>query len=205
MSDAPLPQWGTLQAYTVQSQQAELGLRPAFSSLLMVHNTIRRSGHPRPSRHYQEQQRETRRLLDLPIAMHYIALLSLQAQLEAEFVQAWGFTLDLDGRALELKQLAAQTCRGFDHCTCYSEPRTGAHIVVTQPYLPTEQAVQILTERLTIVPWLRPEIIPAPEWAFYYPGWATLTIVKFPEGYEKLMKPWSRLWSEAAEAALNLN
>ena len=101
--------------------------------------------------------------------------------------------------------MAAVACRGFDHCTCYFEPQTNAHVVVTQPYLEPAAAGELLTRGLTVVDRIKPEIIPAPEWAFYYPGHATLVVVKFPPGYRKILKALHRLWSPAAQWSLTRN
>ena len=141
-----------------------------------------------PRKHYQQQQHELWRLLEVAGGSTHNSGLSIAEQLEAEFVEAWGFSGDIDGVSLEMKMMAARNCEGFDHCTCYYESETGSHVVVTQPYLWPGEAVELLRRGLIVGVRIRPEIIAAPEWAFYYPGHATLIVVKFPPGYESILK-----------------
>jgi hypothetical protein len=164
---------------------------------------------PVPSRHYRDWQRELWRRLEVPDGSNRNAALSIEEELEAEFVHAWGFSDDTDGRSLEMKMMAARHWDGsehcFDHCTCYYESETESHVVVTQPYLETGEAVELLTRGLVVPDRVQPGIIAAPEWAFYYPVHATLIVVRFPPGYERILKALDRLWSPAAQWGLTRN
>jgi hypothetical protein len=149
---------------------------------------------PTPSPRFIEQQRLCQRLLDIPGGSGTNAASSPKEQLEAEFVQAWGFTHEREEQALEMKMMAAKRSLAFDHCTWYYEPATGAYVVVTQPYLETQEAIDEILDALTVEGWMKPEVLGAPEWAFYYPGHATLVVVKLPPGFEKVLKIFDRLW-----------
>ncbi len=159
---------------------------------------------PAPSKDFIERQRELQRLLDLRGETRTAAL-SLEEELEGYFVSAWGFSPDIGGHAREMKMMAGRACDGFDHCTFYYDPATKAQVVVTQPYVDAEEVVEEMTRGLTLGNWATPEIIAAPEWAFYYPGRATLVIVKFPRGYKSILSALDRLWSPAAKASLRCN
>lgn len=164
---------------------------------------------PAPSRPYQERQRELWRLLEVRGGSTRNAGLSIAEELEAEFVQTWGLSGDDDGQSEEMKMLAARHYDGaehcFDHCTCYYETETGSHVVVTQPYMETGEAVELLTHGLVVPGQVQPGIIPAPEWAFYYPVHATMIVLKFPPGYERVLEALAKLWSPAAQASLTRN
>jgi hypothetical protein len=56
-----------------------------------------------------------------------------------------------------------------------------------------------------VVGQLEPGVMAAPEWAFYYPGHATLIVVKFPPGYERILRALDRLWSPATPRGLKHN
>jgi hypothetical protein len=135
---------------------------------------------PGPSKHYEKQQRQLRRLLDIGGGATRNAALSIEEQLEAEFVRDWGLSADIDGVSLRMKMIAAKSRGGFDHWTCYYERETRSEVVVTQPYLEPGEAVELLTRGLSVNGGAQPRIIEASEWAFYYPGEATLIVVKFP-------------------------
>jgi hypothetical protein len=49
-----------------------------------------------------------------------------------------------------------------------------------------------LTESLSLAD-RKPDIIPAHEWGFYYPNYATLVVVKFPRSYETILRALNRL------------
>ena len=104
-----------------------------------------------------------------------------------------------------MKMRAARNCPGFDHCTCYYESETKSHVVVTQPYLQTGEAVELLARGLVVPGQPEPGIIAAPEWAFYYPVHATMIVVKFPPEYERILEALARLWSPAAHLSLPHN
>ena len=57
---------------------------------------------PVPSKYYQERQRELRRLLEIPNGAARNAALSIEEELEAEFVHAWNLSDDADGVSLEV-------------------------------------------------------------------------------------------------------
>ena len=144
-------------------------------------------------------------MLEVPGGSTRSAALSIEEELEAEFVRAWALSDDADGVSLEMKMMAARNCSGFDHCTCYYESETRSHVVVTQPYLEPGEAVELLTRGLIVGDRIQPGIIAAPEWAFYYPGRATLVVLKFPPGYERILRSLDRLWSPAAQWTLMHN
>ncbi len=164
---------------------------------------------PGPSKHYRERQDELWRLLEVRGGGTLNAALSIKEQLEAEFVQAWGLSRDADGQSLEMKRLAARHWDGaehcFDHCTCYYEVATRSHVVVTQPYCNTGEVIESLTRGLVVPGQVKPGIIAAPEWAFYYPREVTLVVLKFPPGYERVLRALARLWSPAAQRSLKCN
>ncbi len=147
----------------------------------------------RPSLRYLHQQMLVRWLLDMPSGAGLALARSLQEQMEAEFIRAWGLLADEHEHALDMQRLAAWSCDGFDHCTYYLDPDTQARVVVTQPYLDASEVVETLTEGLVLPNRKGPQILAAPEWAFYYPGWATLVMIKFPRGYERVLKALNRL------------
>jgi len=165
----------------------------------MNHTTI-----PIRSEHYIQQQLVLARLLDLPDGQGRIPALSIEEELEAEFALAWGLSPDHSEPTLEIGWLADTLSRGFDHCTYYYEPKTTAHVVVTQPYLEPREAVELLTETLSLGDH-KPDIIPAHEWGFYYPNHATLVVVKFPPGYETILHALHRLRSQDAQSDLGHN
>lgn len=164
---------------------------------------------PVPSKEYQKRQRELWRLLEVPDGAARNAAMSVADQLEAEFVHAWGLSDDSDGVSLDMKMMAARNCNSFDHCfdhcTCYYEGETKSHVVVTQPYRKPGEVVESLTRSLVVPGQVEPWIIVAPEWAFYYPRHATMIVVKFPPGYERILKAIDRLWSPAAQWSLTRN
>jgi hypothetical protein len=149
---------------------------------------------PTPSPRFIQQQRQYQLLQDIPGGWATIAAASLEEQLEEEFVRAWGFTRHREEQALEMKMMAAKRSTAFDHCTWYYEPATSAYVVVTQPYLETQEAIDCISAALTVERWIKPEVLGAPEWAFYYPGHATLVVVKLPPGFEKVLQILDRLW-----------
>jgi hypothetical protein len=77
--------------------------------------------------------------------------------------------------------------------------------VVTQPYLETVEVVESLRHSLVVPGQAEPGIIAAPEWAFYYPGSATLIVVKVSPEYEPVLRVLDRLWSPAAGSRLKEN
>ncbi len=164
---------------------------------------------PVPSSRYQMWQRELWRLHEFSGGTARNAVLSIEEQLETEFMHAWGFSDENEEQAYEMEMMARRNCRrsagGFDHCTCYFEPETKSHIVVTQPYARTSRVVESLTRNLTLLDEMKPEIIAAPEWAFYYPGRATLVLLKFPPRYGTVLEALDRLWSPGAKWSLSDN
>jgi hypothetical protein len=162
-----------------------------------------------PSQHYRERQHELWRLFEVRDGSTLNAGLSIQEELEAEFAHAWGLSCDPDGALHEMKMMAARNCNTFehcfDHCTCYYEAETKSCVVVTQPYLEPGEVVESLTHSLVVPGQVEPGIIAAPEWAFYYPGHATMIVVKFPPGYERVLRALDRLWSPAAQWGLKYN
>lgn len=164
---------------------------------------------PAPSKRFRARQCEVWRLLEVPNGLMRNAALSIAEELEAEFVHAWGLVSDTDGASLDMKMMAARNCDNFqhcfDHCTCYYEAKNRSHVVVTQPYRQPGEAVELLRQGLVIPGKVEPEIIAAPEWAFYYPFYATLIVVKFPPGYERILKAINRLWSPTAQWSLDRN
>lgn len=128
----------------------------------------------------------------------------IRKQLEEEFMDA--FQLAPDGLGAT-QRLADSVCaltrtRGervgcLDHCSYYTGQ--GDFVVVTQPYGNHADAAEEL-ESLTLDERTAPEIIPATEWAFYYPGHADLFVLKFPCHYaralakikETLAEGWTR-------------
>jgi len=85
---------------------------------------MKQSVNPIRSEHYQQRQRELERVLEVADGSKRNAALSLQEELEAEFVEAWSFSGDSDRRSLEMRQMAALHCGGFDHCSYYYESIT---------------------------------------------------------------------------------
>jgi hypothetical protein len=181
------------------------GPKGAFANLTMSKALPTQSMKPVPSGYYRQRQAEFWRLCEIADGTARNAILSIQEELEAEFVRAWGLSDDTRGQSLEMKMMAARNCDGFDHCTFYYEAKTGSHVVVTQPYLEPAEVVEWLTNGLVVRGQIKPGIIAAPEWAFYYPGYATLIVVKFPPGYERILRALARLWSPAARSSLARN
>ncbi len=146
-----------------------------------------------PSKEYQRKRHAVWRLMELPGAVGYAEAKPLQEELEDEFAEAWGFTWFCEEHTEEMTWLARQIvehapCRCFDHCTFYFEPETRDHIVVSQPYEDPEEVAEELRKRLILGNGPRPEFIPAPDWSFYYPGYATLVVVKFPDTYRDVLR-----------------
>jgi hypothetical protein len=184
---------------------AESGAKSAVSRLLMSGTPNSKSMKPVPSEQYVQRQREVCRLYDTTGAAGLIPASSIKSQLEAEFVRAWRFSNDLDGRAHEMKMMAGRNSDGFDHCTWYYEAETGSHVVVTQPYFEPQEVIETLREGLVVEGKVEPELIAAPEWAFYYPGHATLVVVKFSPAYERILEALDRLRLPAARWTLGHN
>ncbi len=134
---------------------------------------------PVPSKEYQRRQRELWRLMEFGGPAKRNAALSVEEQLEAEFVQAWGLSKDPKRVSRGLPYLGPTRCAGLDHCTFYYDPETGCQVVVTQPYLEDDEVLESLTTHPKLCE-LKPEIVLAHEWTFYYPGETTLWILKFP-------------------------
>ena len=165
----------------------------------MNHGTI-----PVRSEHYIQQQLALARLLDLPDGQGRIPALSIEEELEAEFTLAWGLSPDPSEPTLEMGWLADSVSSGFDHCTYFHEPKTNAQVIVTQPYLEPREALELLTNTLSLGD-RKPDIIPAHEWGFYYPNYATLVVVKFPPGYQTILRALNRLRSQDAQSHLEEN
>ena len=100
----------------------------------------------------------------------------LKRFLESTFRHAWKFKRDPHARALNFRyrMVTLDSTAGFDHCSYFSGPN-GTLIIVTQPY---DDPIPELREGLDRAN-LTADLIPAPEWAFYYPGRATLVILRF--------------------------
>lgn len=164
---------------------------------------------PAPSKHYQERQQELWRLLEVPGGSTLNAAQSLQEELEAEFVDAWGFSWASEEVTQDIRVMLTRNCNGFlhcfDHCNCYYEGETESRVVVTQPYYEAGEVVESLTHSLVVPGQVEPGIIAAPEWAFYYPKHATLIVVKCSPAYERVLWTLDRLWSPAAQACLGKN
>jgi hypothetical protein len=116
----------------------------------------------------------------------------LSTQLRGEFATAWHLAPDRKKRTEHLHdklcRLYAETrerLSGLDHCTYY----TGLHnqrVIVTQPYgEPLAYIEAELKRGLTLDDRMSPQVIPATEWAFYYPGHANLIILSFPFRYAR--------------------
>lgn len=159
---------------------------------------------PVPSKCYIERQLSVKRLYEIKNGQGYTKARPICERLEAEFAQAWDFSSENEERGIEIMQMASKTTRTFDHCRWYSEPATKGYVVVTQPYLEPEEAVENIAEALTFGERM-PQIIAAPEWAFYYPGRATLVVVKFSPAYIRILEAMDRLWWPPAKWALATN
>jgi hypothetical protein len=146
-----------------------------------------------PSKRYIEKQRSHKNLLDQPGESEDLARKHERA-LESDFMRAWGFEHARGKAAMSIRAMAGRVCEGFDHCTYYHELDSSDTVIVTQPYARAETLVEKLQRGLSLGNWLRPQIIAAPEWAFYYPGQATLIILKFPRGYQTALAAISKLW-----------
>ena len=119
----------------------------------------------------------------------------IRTRLEKQFMAGWQFVPDRLrmraklAKAIRLFRTKDNECvRGLDHCTYY----TGANdqrIIVTQPY---DASASEIVEDLTLHDGIRPEVIDATEWGFYYPDKAGLFILKFPFGFLKAMQDYEK-------------
>ena len=148
---------------------------------------------PVPNKTFVANQRVYKKLLDQPGGSGGVGK-KLEATLESEFMRAWGFERDRSSVPKSIRMIVARVCEGFDHCTYYRDLDSTDTVIVTQPYTEAEELVPNLERGLSLGNWLRPKIVPAPEWAFYYPGRATLIVLKFPRGYKAALTAITRLW-----------
>jgi hypothetical protein len=134
----------------------------------------------KPDASYLELQRRLRRLIvgeaDLLLRQN------IKHALESRFASAWHFLPDR--RQLSRKLYDSLNVPGLDHCEFYTT-EIDQRVIVTQPYGDFEAE---LIRTLTLSLEMQPEITTANEWAFYYPGKASLVIMKFPSNY---VKAWS--------------
>jgi hypothetical protein len=143
---------------------------------------------PKPDDSYKKLQNELKILIEN--SDHSSRRTKLPKELEKKFMAAWGFSPDRRKLSYKLYDKVRliltkdeRTIEGLDHCTFYS----GAgdeRIVVTQPY---DLSSPQFERDFTLDKGLRPEVVNATDWAFYYPERADLFIIKFPSGYEKAL------------------
>jgi len=153
----------------------------------------KRRRRPVPSKSYTANQRLYKKLLDQPGGSGDLGRKPERA-LESDFMRAWGFERARGQAATSIRAMAGRVCEGFDHCTYYHDLDSSDTVIVTQPYARAETLVGKMERALSLGNWLRPQVIAAPEWAFYYPGHATLIILKFPRGYKAAITAISKLW-----------
>ena len=129
----------------------------------------------------------------------------IEKQLEMKFMEAWGLAHDrlrlgckLANAVRIFSRKDGGCVRGLDHCTYYTGPYD-QRIIVTQPYGSTLIEIQ---EDLNLGNGICPEIVDATEWAFYYPGHASMFIVKFPFGFAEQMKRTRRQWDNEEKQQL---
>lgn len=95
---------------------------------------------------------------------------------------AWALAPDRmnlgDRLKAQLHRRAGGKLHGLDHPSLYTG-QDDQRVIVCQPY--GIEAAD-LAAALALAK-LRPEVIQADEWAFYYPGRARLFVIKFPKGY----------------------
>lgn len=153
--------------------------RVFFVEEMLGNGSIRRvMNRPTPSAIYREQQQELRELTEANVPTG--RKLRLQRSLEKMFVEAWGF--DRDHRRLSYGLGMRLQSSGLDHCTYYAGA-LDERVIVTQPY---GEFASELRRDFTLDDGTAPEVIEASDWAFYYPGHASLVVLVFPFNYSKL-------------------
>src|SRR5690349_18031573 len=113
---------------------------------------------PVPDNAYSQKQRQHKKLLDQPGGGRDVSR-KLYADLESQFMKAWGLERYGKAQARSIRALAGGVCEGFDHCTYYCELDTSDLIIATQPYSRADRLVKKMERGLSLGNWLRPQII----------------------------------------------